>query len=168
VDPEPAEARIASGYDGRSSAIAYGSQQALQTLGLWWGMAADAEPILDIRVSDGQIGRTAPPLFLHYDSRESGLDAPFGHIVENIAIRRTLLTRLADLPDVTIIAPGRVVGTAQRPAAIDVTLDDGRTVAASLLIAADGARSALRSAAGIGVAEFPYPQTGIVCHVAHH
>ncbi len=167
VDPEPAEARAAPGYDGRSSAIAYGSQQALQTLGLWWGMAEAAEPILDIRVSDGQIGKPAPPLFLHYDHRESGLDAPFGHIVENVAIRRALLARLADLPDVAVIAPGRVVGTSHRASAVDVSLDDGRIVAASLLLAADGARSALRGAAGIGAAEFNYPQTGIVCTVTH-
>ncbi len=167
VDPEAAEIRVAPGYDGRSSAIAYGSQQALQTLGLWWGMAEAAEPILDIRVSDGQIGKPAPPLFLHYDHRESGLDAPFGHIVENVAIRRALLARLADLPELTVIAPARVVGTAHRGSAIDITLDDGRLVSAALLLAADGARSALRSAAGIGAAAFDYPQTGIVCTVSH-
>jgi 2-octaprenyl-6-methoxyphenol hydroxylase len=167
VDPEAAEARVAPGYDGRSSAIAFGSQQALQTLGLWWGMAEAAEPILDIRVSDGQIGKPAPPLFLHYDHRESGLDAPFGHIVENVAIRRALLARLADLPDVTVIAPARVVATSHRPSAIDISLDDGRLVSASLLLAADGARSALRTAAGIGAAAVDYPQTGIVCTVSH-
>jgi 2-octaprenyl-6-methoxyphenol hydroxylase len=167
VDPEPATARTAPGYDGRSSAIAYGSQQALQTLGLWWGMAESAEPILDIRVSDGQIGKPAAPLFLHYDHRDSGLDAPFGSIVENTAIRRALIARLADLPDVTIISPGRVVATSERPAGIDVTLDDGRVIAASLLIAADGARSALRASAGIATSMVDYPQTGIVCTVTH-
>jgi 2-octaprenyl-6-methoxyphenol hydroxylase len=167
VDPEPAETRVDPGYDGRSSAIAYGSQQALTTLGLWWGMAEAAEPILDIRVSDGKIGKPAASLFLHYDHRDSGLDAPFGSIVENVAIRKALLARLADLPDVAIIAPGRVVATAQRPAAVDVTLADGRIIASSLLIAADGARSALRGAAGINAAEFNYPQTGIVCTVTH-
>ncbi len=167
VDPEPVEQRIAPGYDGRSSAIAYGSQQALQTLGLWWAMAEAAEPILDIRVSDGRIGRPAPPLFLHYDHRDSGLDAPFGYIVENRVIRQALLARLVDLPNLTVIAPARVSETSQRPAGIEVTLADGRVIAASLLIAADGARSALRQAAGIAAAEFDYPQTGIVCTVAH-
>src|SRR3546814_7777393 len=41
-------------FDGRSSAIARGSQQVLQGLGLWTGMAAAAAPILDIRISDGR------------------------------------------------------------------------------------------------------------------
>ena len=167
VDPETPSERLSAGYDGRSSAIAYGSQQALISLGLWWGMAAAAEPILDIRVSDGRIGAPAGPLFLHYDHRESGLDAPFGAIVENRAIRRALLARLRDLPEVVVVAPGRVGALKHRAASVEVELDDGRRVAASLVVAADGARSALRAAAGIGVAEFAYAQTGIVCTVTH-
>jgi 2-octaprenyl-6-methoxyphenol hydroxylase len=167
VDPETPSERLSAGYDGRSSAIAYGSQQALISLGLWWGMAAAAEPILDIRVSDGRIGAPAGPLFLHYDHRDSGLDAPFGAIVENRAIRQALLARLGDLPEVVVIAPGRVGALKHRPASVEVELADGRNVAASLVVAADGARSALRAAAGIGVAEFAYGQTGIVCTVTH-
>ena len=167
VDAQGASERVSAGYDGRSSAIAYGSQQALTSLGLWWGMAAAAEPILDIRVSDGRIGSPAGPFFLHYDHRESGLDAPFGAIVENRAIRQTLLARLSDLPEVVVVAPARVGALKHRPASVEVELDDGRRVAAPLVVAADGARSALRAAAGIGVAEFAYPQTGIVCTVTH-
>ncbi|MFI5019440.1 MAG: FAD-dependent oxidoreductase [Dongiales bacterium] len=60
VDAEPAAEREGAGYDGRSSAIAFASQQALAQLGIWAGMAPEAEPILDIRVSDGRPGRPAP------------------------------------------------------------------------------------------------------------
>src|SRR5260221_9007338 len=81
VDPESGAERISAGYDGRASAIAYGSQQALTSLGLWWGMAAAAEPILGIRVSDGRVGSEAAPLFLPYDYPESGLDEAFCAIV---------------------------------------------------------------------------------------
>ena len=129
-------------------------------------MAEAAEPILDIRVSDGQIGQAAAPLFLHYDHRDSGLDAPFGHIVENRAIRRALLARLADLPDVTIISPAAWRRGRAPAGHVDGALEDGRQIRARLLIAADGARSAA-PAAGIAAAEFDYPQTGIVCTVTH-
>ena len=95
VDAQSSAERVSTGYDGRSSAIAYGSQQALMSLGIWAGMADEAQPILDIRVSDGRPGEPAASLFLHYDHLESGLDAPFGAIVENRAIRRALLARLA-------------------------------------------------------------------------
>jgi 2-octaprenyl-6-methoxyphenol hydroxylase len=167
VDAQSPAERVSTGYDGRSSAIAYGSQQALMSLGIWAGMADEAQPILDIRVSDGRPGEPAAPLFLHYDHLESGLDAPFGAIVENRAIRRALLARLAELPQVSVIAPARVAGMKQGPVSVTATLEDGTVVNASLVVAADGARSALRGAAGIGVAEFAYAQTGIVCTVSH-
>ena len=167
VDAEPAAEREGAGYDGRSSAIAFASQQALAQLGIWAGMAPAAEPILDIRVSDGRPGRPAAPLFLHYDHLESGLGAPFGHIVENRVIRRALAARLAELPNVTVVAPGRVGEVERRPGHVAARLEDGRAVRARLLIAADGARSKLRQEAGIAAAEFAYGQTGIVATVAH-
>jgi len=74
----------AAEFDGRGSAIAAGSQRILAGLGLWDAIAADAEPILEIRVADG-----ASPLFLHYDHREIG-DGPLGWIVENAVIRCAL------------------------------------------------------------------------------
>lgn len=53
VEAESAEALRGRGYDGRSSAIAYGSQQVLTAIGAWDRLAPDAQPILDIRVTDG-------------------------------------------------------------------------------------------------------------------
>jgi len=168
VDAEPPATQVEAGYDGRSSAIAYGSRQALAMLGIWPGMAAEAEPILDIRVSDGRPGAPAAPLFLHYDHRDSGLDAPFGHIVENRAIRRALAARLAALlPQVMVAAPARLAEVSRQPGHVEARLEDGRRIRARLLIAADGARSKLRRDAGIAAAEFAYGQTGIVCTVAH-
>jgi 2-octaprenyl-6-methoxyphenol hydroxylase len=167
VDREPAPRRLDIGYDGRSSAIAYGSQQALAGLGIWPKLAHGAEPILDIRVSDGRPDRPAAPLFLHYDHQDSGLDAPFGHIVENRIIRQALVERLAELPGAVVIAPGQVGELDRRAGAVEARLDDGRRVKARLAIAADGAGSAIRTRAGIRVAEFAYRQTGIVCTVQH-
>lgn len=167
IDSEPAEERIAVGYDGRSSAIAFASQQALAQLGVWAAMAGAAQPILDIRVSDGRPGEAAAPFFLHYDHRESGLDAPFGHIVENRATRRALLERLAELPLAMVLAPARLVRVERGPDRIEALLADGRRITASILIAADGANSAIRAEAGIPVARFAYGQAGIVCTVAH-
>ena len=65
VDREDLAAMLDQGFDGRSSAIAYGSQQVLAALGLWPRLPAEAEPIREIRVADDNA-----PLFLHYDHRE--------------------------------------------------------------------------------------------------
>jgi 2-octaprenyl-6-methoxyphenol hydroxylase len=167
LDAEPAAERESASYDGRASAIAYGSQQALAMLGIWPGLAGEAEPILDIRVSDGRPGQAAAPLFLHYDHRQSGLDAPFGHIVENRVIRRVLASRLSELAGVRVIAPGRLADLKRKAGHVDAHLEDGRQIRARLLVAADGARSRVRRAAGIPAAELAYEQTAIVCTVAH-
>jgi 2-octaprenyl-6-methoxyphenol hydroxylase len=173
IDAEAPAARTSAGFDGRSSAIAQASQQVLAGIGAWAGMAAEAQPILDIRVSDGDATGGASRLFLHYDHRDLGRhgkagDAePLGFIIENRVIRRALLRRLADLPSLTHLAPARVVSVDRADGGAVVHLDDGRRVAARLAIAADGRTSPMRDAAGIRVTEWAYAQTGIVCTVAH-
>jgi len=147
--------------DGRASAIASGSQAVLDVLGVWPRVAADAQPILQVRVSDAD-----SLLFLHYDHRDIG-DKPLGAIVENHVIHRALNARLAALPNARVIG-GRTVAALERDAhRATAILDDGARVTARLAIAADGRNSPLRRAAGIDVVEWRYPQTGIVCTVRH-
>lgn len=161
VDRErPVETR-ALVYDGRTSAIAFGAMRALDGIGLWPRMADEAEPILEIRVSDRD-----SPLFLHYDHAALGRD-PLGFIVENSVIRRALGDHLAALPNVKILAPASVSQLERGRGRATATLEDGRTVAAPLAVAADGRNSPMRRAAGINVAEWSYPQTGLVCTIAH-
>ena len=172
VDAEAPAAMTAAPFDGRSSAIAFGSQQVLAGVGAWAGMAAEAQPILDIRVSDGDGRGGVSRLFLHYDHRTLAGTAPetappFGHIVENRVIRRALLQRLAELPSVRHIAPARVAGVTRTESAATLHRDGGEPIAARLVVAADGRQSPVRAAAGIKTVEWAYAQTGIVCTVAH-
>jgi len=85
IEPMAPERMLDTGFDGRTTAIAAGSQTALETIGVWDSIGAEAEPILEIRISDGH-----SPLFLHYDYRLLG-DEALGHIVENRVLRRALL-----------------------------------------------------------------------------
>ncbi len=154
-----------AGFDGRVSAIALGSANMLGAIGVW-GLVAEAEPIRDIRVSDGDaVGRTSG-LFLHYDHRALG-DRPFGYMVENRVLRAALYARLAALPEVRVLAPALMDGLERGPRGVEARLADGRLVVARLAVGADGRRSALRHQAGIGVLAWPYAQTSIVCSVAH-
>ncbi len=162
---------VEDAFDGRASAIAQGSRQALDAAGLWAGMAPQAQPILDIRVSDGQIGggglwEGAAPLFLHYDHREVG-DQPLGYIVENRAIRLALNAVAADLPALTVLAPASLEQLDRGPAGVEARLADGGRIRAQVAVGAEGRRSRLRTEAGIRCAEWSYPQTGIVCTIAH-
>jgi 2-octaprenyl-6-methoxyphenol hydroxylase len=157
---DPARMRSAE-FDGRVCSVAYGSKRVLDGIGVWAGMAPEAEPILEIRVSDKEA-----PLFLHYDHRDVG-DEPLGWIVENRVTRTALLDAAAECPNLTHLAPVSVDSFTPAGERIDARLADGRVVSARLAVAADGRRSRLREAAGIGTVEWSYNQTGIVCTVRH-
>jgi 2-octaprenyl-6-methoxyphenol hydroxylase len=173
IDAQAPVTMTAEAFDGRSSAIALGSQHVLQGIGAWTAMVSAAQPIRDIRVSDGTATGRVSGLFVHYDHRDlappavGGPAQPFGFIVENRVIRRALLQRLGDLPAVRHLAPARVVDLTRSRREAVLQLDSGRRVRARLAIAADGRASPLRAAAGIKVVEWRYPQAGIVCTVAH-
>lgn len=164
-------------FDGRSSAIAYGSQQVLHGIGAWDYLAGQAEPIRDIRVSDGGWQyEGASPFFVHYHFADLPLESipgekngqpPFGWIIENRAVRQGLIRRLQELPSVSHLAPMTVTGIDFAGKSSLATLSDGRHVASRLVIGADGRHSAVRRMAGIGVRELGYKHDAIVCTVAH-
>jgi 2-octaprenyl-6-methoxyphenol hydroxylase len=141
VDRTDPAAMLEQRFDGRSSAIAYGSQQILQALGLWPAIAAEAEPIREIRVADDNA-----PLFLHYDHRELATDAPLGWIVENRVLRRALIEHARSLPSLVFLAPIEVGSVAAAATGATAALSDGRQIAIRLVAAADGAGSPLRRA----------------------
>ena len=166
VDRADPSDQLAAAFDGRASAIARGSQQALQAIGLWQRVAPAAQPIADIRVSDGRVGQLASGLFLHYDHRDLGA-GPLGCIVENRAIRRALHDHCEVLPHLTVLAPETVTALVRGPGRVSAELAGGGRIAARLAVSAEGRQSALRAAAGIKTTSWSYPQSGIVCTVAH-
>ena len=159
----------AAPYDGRSSAIARGSAQVLEGLGIWAKLQAGAQPILDIRVSDGRVGRGAAPFFLHYAQAdlESDSAGPLGYIVENRLTRQALYARAAELPKLTLLAPAAVAELNRGPAQVEARLEGGQTIRAQVVVAADGRNSVLRREAGIKTTAWDYPQCGIVATIHH-
>ncbi len=174
LDRAALESQLDAAFDGRVSAIAAGSRRALEGIGLWNHVLAQgaqykggaAEPIRDIRVSDDDSFA-----FVHYDSRtlakKDEAPEPFGHIVENRVIRAALAVRLKELPNLTLLAPAELTSVVNEPARAVATLADGRVVHATLVIAAEGKESALRASRGIAVTRWSYPQSAIVCTIAH-
>jgi 2-octaprenyl-6-methoxyphenol hydroxylase len=161
VDREDPAATVTEPFDGRTTAIAHGSMQVLNGIGLWPLVAEAAEPILEIRVADG-----GSPLFLHYDHRAIG-SAPLGYIVENRVLRRALLERARALPSLRHLAPLSVERVECRPDVVMAYLADGQVLRGELVAACDGRASPLRRAAGIKTVAWDYPQISIVCTVRH-
>src|SRR5262249_18997030 len=161
---DPARGRPAK--DGRASAIVAAARRLFETIGVW--QEVEAQPILDMVVTDSRLADVVRPAFLSFDGDvEPG--EPFAHMIEN----GPLLAALE--------AKAKAGGVALPPAAVTevdvatdrptdrahVRLSNGEALAARLLVAADGARSAIRERAGIASHGWGYGQSAIVTTVAH-
>jgi 2-octaprenyl-6-methoxyphenol hydroxylase len=159
-------------FDGRAYAIASGSKTLLEDSGLWAKLPEPPNPILDIRVTDGRIGRPASRLHLHFDHREAGADTrpfgwmPFGWMIEARGLRMALNAHMASLPLLRVLAPA-AARVARTPERVLVQVENGPDIVCKLIVAAEGRNSPLREAAGIPVTMLPYNQTGIVCAIGH-
>ena len=150
--------------DARASAIAAGVRRVFEALGVWPGMAAAAQPITSMRITDSGQGDISRPLFLTFDGDIAPGEA-FAHMVPNAVSGQVLLDAVAG--QITMVAPATITGYSADASAARLVLDDGRVLAAPLLVAADGGQSALRDMAGIGVIAHDYGQTGLVTTIGH-
>src|SRR5206468_7695832 len=126
-----------------------------EALGVWDQVAPNAQAILDMVVTDSSLEDATRPVFLTFAGDvEPG--EPFAHMVENRHLIDALAAR-AEAEGVDLRATA-VSSYDSRSDGIDVTLGDGSTIQASLLVAADGARSRLRERAGIATHGWDYDQ----------
>jgi 2-octaprenyl-6-methoxyphenol hydroxylase len=150
--------------DPRASAIVAACRKLFDVLGVWGDVADQAQPIMDMIVTDSKLEDVTRPAFLTFAGHvEPG--EPFAHMIENRLLIDALVKR-AEAEGVDLRATA-VTSYDQHPGAIDVTLADGSRIDASLLVAADGARSKLRERAGIPTHGWDYNQSGIVVTVSH-
>jgi 2-octaprenyl-6-methoxyphenol hydroxylase len=171
IERTPPARMTETGYDGRTTAVALATQRMYQALGLWPALAAHAEPILAIRISDAASDGRASPLHLHFDHRQATPDVddapPMGWIVENPRLRATLFHRLTSLAPADLIAPAEIAGIERDADRATVRLQDGRILEASVVASAEGRGGTLRDSADITTLGWQYPQTAIVCTAAH-
>ena len=203
---DPALGRTAG--DPRASAIVAAARRLFETIGVW--DRVEAQPILDMVVTDSRLQQAVRPVFLSFDGEvEPG--EPFAHMIENGPLLAALtekakqegvLLRPAAVTDFALSPPpergrspreARRVGVEPRDphgddvdphpdppplrgredarrgpsSLVQVELSDGEIIRARLLVAADGARSAIRERAGIASHGWSYGQSAIVTTVAH-
>ena len=166
VDARPRQDREDPGFDGRSYALALASRRLLTALGLWERLAADAQPMLEIKVTDGRAGEGPSPWMLHFDHAEIE-EGPMGHMVEDRHLRRALLAAMDEMPGITQHSGETVIAQRAEEAGVSVTLASGTSLRARLLVGADGRGSGTAERAGIGRQGWGYGQTAIVCAVHH-
>jgi 2-octaprenyl-6-methoxyphenol hydroxylase len=160
---DPALSRDPRG-DRRAYAIAAAARRMLSALGVWDAIAMGAQPMRSMVVTDSRLADPVRPIFLAFDG-EVEPSEPFAHMVESGALTGELLDSCRR-EGVHLETIG-VTGFERGSETVAIQLADGRSLPATLLVAADGARSRLREAAGIGWVAWDYPQSGIVATIAH-
>ncbi|HAB87235.1 2-octaprenyl-3-methyl-6-methoxy-1,4-benzoquinol hydroxylase [Stutzerimonas stutzeri] len=163
LDASPLEAADfdpQGGFEPRVSALSAASQRIFERLGAWPGMSARrVSPYTDMHVWDGSgTGQ------IHF-SAETVHAEVLGHIVENRVVQDALLETMQRRGGQRLLGAARLERLERTPQGWQLTLDDGRQLNAPLLVAADGANSAVRRLAGCETREWDYLHQAIVTSV---
>jgi 2-octaprenyl-6-methoxyphenol hydroxylase len=150
--------------DARASAIAAAARRLFEALGVWDAVAARAEPMLDMVITDSKLDDAVRPVFLTF-AGDVQPGEPFAHMVENGDILAALVDHAKQAG--VVLLPTAVADFAADANGVTARLASGAPVRARLLVAADGARSRIRERAGIQSVGWSYGQTAIVTTVAH-
>jgi 2-octaprenyl-6-methoxyphenol hydroxylase len=160
VEPVPRSAVAQPSFDDRSTALSRSTQRMFEAMGLWNDIAVAATPISRIHVSDqGRFG------FSHIEADEQGVEA-LGYVVINRVLGGVLQAALADVEGLDDLCPARIVDARLAPDSATVTVESGegeaRQLTCSLLVAADGANSAVRTMIGIAATQQSYGQRAVI------
>ncbi|OUD09910.1 2-octaprenyl-6-methoxyphenyl hydroxylase [Marivivens niveibacter] len=166
IDAVPINVHTDPDFDGRSYALALSSVRLLRNIGLWGALADTAQPMLEIKVTDGHAGQGPAPWMMHFDHAEIE-EGPMGYMVEDRHLRPALINAMQASERITIYAPDTVVAQETTDSTASVTLSSGKVLTASLLVGADGRKSGTAERAGIKRTGWGYGQTAIVCAVEH-
>lgn len=152
--------------DARAFALSAASCHLLEVLGIWPEIAAEAQPVTEIEITDSSLEDAVRPVFLTYENRLASGE-PASHIIPGAPLLAALHAIAIDSPGVRLVAPAEARALTAGPLGANVELSEDRKLSARLVVAAEGRRSALRDAAGIKTVGWSYGQTGIVTTVAH-
>ncbi len=166
VDALAEKVRKNAAFDGRAYALALASQRLLDAIGVWEKVEDRAQPMLEIKVTDGHAGAGPSPFFMHFDHAEIE-EGPMGYMVEDRHLRRAFLEALAEQDGITQISGRTVVSQEISALGATLTLDDGSTLSGSLLAGCDGRRSGTAMRARIKRTGWDYGQTALVCAIEH-
>jgi 2-octaprenyl-6-methoxyphenol hydroxylase len=151
---------LASGFDGRTSAISSSSMKLFAAIGLGDALAGKGCPIEQIWVSDG-----LKPGALDF---VPGTDDGFlGQMFENRFLRRTLYEAAKAHDAITLHMPANIASKTRGDGAAQVILDDGSILRAALIVVAEGRQSATRDEAEIKIAHWQYGHSAMVGAIFH-
>ena len=159
VEAVPRAQELQPSFDERSTALSRSTQRMFEAMGLWERIVVAATPITHIHVSDrGRFG------FSHIDAEEQGVEA-LGYVVINRVLGSVLQEALDKHDNVALLCPATVKSVTTGPKCVSVMAGSHGAdieLRADLLVAADGANSAVRAMVGIGADKVSYEQHAII------
>jgi 2-octaprenyl-6-methoxyphenol hydroxylase len=161
IEAVPHDSASQPSFDERTTALSNGSRRILETLGVWAAVSGAATPIRKIHVSDqGRFG------FARVDAAEQGL-AAMGYVVPNRSLGAALWARLSRSESVRVFCPADVTRVHPMDRSVELVISAPGTlvIEARLVVAADGAQSAVRSAFGVAAEVRDYEQTAVITTV---
>nr|WP_243144957.1 UbiH/UbiF/VisC/COQ6 family ubiquinone biosynthesis hydroxylase [Litoreibacter roseus] len=153
-------------FDGRSYALALASTRLLSVIGIWDQIAEHAQPMLEIKVTDGRPGEGPSPFWMHFDHAELE-EGPMGYMIEDRHLRDAFLAAISNQPNITHFTGAPVIGQKGLGGAVEVEIEGEETVNASLLVGCDGRKSGTAQRAGITRSFKDYGQTALVAAIGH-
>jgi 2-octaprenyl-6-methoxyphenol hydroxylase len=165
VERMPPEVARNGAFDGRAVALTAAAKALLDALVLWRDIAADAQPVAGIDITDSALETPLRSVLLQFEPSEDG--QPTAFIIENARLRQALFTAAEACPDITVIAPDAIGDLEVTEGRATLALASGRALSASLAVAADGQNSALRGMAGIKLVRWESGQAAITGTIAH-
>lgn len=159
VEAQQPDNRQHPGFDARAIALAQGTCQQLDSIGIWSALADCATAIKHVHVSDsGHSG------FVNLQAQDYRVPA-LGQVIELFDAGKRLFALLQQAPGVTLHCPAKVVEVVRTAESATVTLDNGQQLSAKLLVAADGSHSALAQACNIQWQQQDYQQIAVIANV---
>lgn len=154
------DAQAQPSFDDRTTALGNGTRRSFEALGIWSQVASKAAPIRRIHVSDaGRFG------FARLEASEHGIDA-FGYVLTNRVLGTALRSAIVDLPNLDLRMPAKCTGVVLHEQNVELATEPTASpLRARLVVAADGADSKVRAAAGLAASIEDYRQVAIVSHV---
>lgn len=153
-------------FDGRSYALALTSTRLLEAVGAWADVVQNAQPMLEIKVTDGRAGEGPSPMFMHFNHAEIE-EGPMGFMIEDRYLRQALQAAVSATKAITLLDGETVVSQDTDVSGISLTLASGKTLRARLAIGADGRNTGTGERAGIKRIGWSYGQTALVCAIEH-
>ena len=165
MDAIAARYPIHKSFDGRAYALTFGSTRMLEAIGIWNRVKEKAQPILEIKVSQGHSGHGPTSSPLHFDHAEIE-EGPMGYVIEDRHLRLAFREASGETGSIDFIND-EIVAQQANEKCMTLGLASGRRATCKLLVGCDGKKSGTATRAGIKRTGWDYRQTALVASIEH-